>query len=140
MWQPFTRSVCCFLLKESESESEVSQNFSECSPFYLQLIRCEVGQCFKSLFTALGTGWCFQGGPSVKNLPSNARDVRDIGLIPASGRSPGEGQGNPLQYCCLENPMNRGAWRATVYWVPKNRLKSGRYFKYFQELKKDPFY
>ena len=44
-------------------------------------------------------------------------DARDAGLIPGTGRSPGEGNGNPLQYSCLENPMNRGAWRATVYSV-----------------------
>ena len=46
----------------------------------------------------------------VKNPPANAGDVRDAGLIPGSGRSPGEGNGNPLQYSCLENPMDRGAW------------------------------
>ena len=47
----------------------------------------------------------------VKNLPANAGDVRDTGLIPGSGRSPGGAQGNPLQCSCLENPMDRGAWR-----------------------------
>ena len=46
--------------------------------------------------------------------PANARDVRDAGLIPGSGRSPGGGDGNPLQYYCLENPLDRGAWWATV--------------------------
>ena len=55
----------------------------------------------------------------VKNLPANARDARDSGLIPGSGRSPGGGHGNPLQYSCLENPMDRGAWRATVHGVAK---------------------
>ena len=45
----------------------------------------------------------------VKNLPANARDIRDIGLIPGSGRSPGGGHGNPLQYSCLENSVDRGA-------------------------------
>ena len=50
----------------------------------------------------------------VKNPPANAGDV---GLIPGSGRSPEEGNGNPLQYSCLENAMDRGAWRATVYEV-----------------------
>ena len=53
----------------------------------------------------------------VKNLPSNAIDVRDPGLIPGSGRSPGGGHGNPLQYSFLENPMGRGAWKATVHSV-----------------------
>ena len=46
----------------------------------------------------------------VKNLPANAGDIRDMGSIPASGRSPGGGNGNTLQYSCLENPMDRGAW------------------------------
>ena len=50
----------------------------------------------------------------VKNLPANAGDVRDAGLIPGLGRSPGAGHGSPLQYSCLENPMDRAAWRATV--------------------------
>ena len=51
----------------------------------------------------------------VKNLPANARDVRDVGLIPGLGRSPREGNGNSLQYSCLENPMDGGAWWATVH-------------------------
>ena len=52
----------------------------------------------------------------VKSLPANAGDV---GLIPVSRRSPGVGNGNPLQYSCLENPMERGAWRATIHRVAK---------------------
>ena len=52
------------------------------------------------------------GGSVVKNLPANAGDVEDAGLIPESGRSPGGGNGNPLQYFCLGNPMDRGAWWA----------------------------
>ena len=51
----------------------------------------------------------------VKNLPANARDVRDAGSIPGSGRPPGEGNGNPLQSSYLENSMDRGDWRATVH-------------------------
>ena len=50
----------------------------------------------------------------VKNLPVKAADLRDKGSISGWGRSPGQGNGNPLQYCGLENPMDRGAWRATV--------------------------
>ena len=46
----------------------------------------------------------------------------DLGLIPGSGRTPGEGNGNPLQYSCLENPMDRGAWWATVHWVAKSQM------------------
>ena len=56
-----------------------------------------------------------------KNLPAIAGDVRDLGLIPGSGRSPGGEHGNPLQYSCLSNPMNRGAWWATVYGATKSR-------------------
>ena len=56
----------------------------------------------------------------VKNPPANAGDVRDAGLIPGLGRSPGGGHGNPLQYSCLENPRNRGDWRTTVHSVTKN--------------------
>ena len=56
----------------------------------------------------------------VKNPPANAGDLTDAGLISSSGRSPGEGNGKPLQYSCLENPMDRGAWRATVHGVTKS--------------------
>ena len=56
----------------------------------------------------------------VKNMLPNARDTRDPGLIPGLGRSPGGGNGNPLQYPGLENPTDRGAWRATVHGVAKN--------------------
>ena len=56
----------------------------------------------------------------VKNLPTNAGDLRDVGLNPESGRSPGGGHGSPLQYSCLENPMSRGTQRATVHGVKKS--------------------
>ena len=56
----------------------------------------------------------------VKNLPANAGDAGDSGSIPGSGRSPGEGNDNPLQYCSLENPMDRGAWKATVHGATKS--------------------
>ena len=56
----------------------------------------------------------------VKNLPGNAGDMRDASLIPGLGRSPGEGHGNPLQYSCLENPMDRGAWRTIVHRVTES--------------------
>ena len=63
---------------------------------------------------------------AVKHLPSNAGDVRDAGSIPGSVRSPGEGNGNPLQYSCLENPMDRGAWWATVRRVAKSQTQLKR--------------
>ena len=56
----------------------------------------------------------------VKNLFAKAGDIRDVGLIPGSGRSPEGGHGNLLQYSCLENPMDRGAWRATVHAVAES--------------------
>ena len=57
----------------------------------------------------------------VKNPPVSAGDVRDVSSIPCLGRYPGGGHGNPLQYSCLENPMDRGAWTATVQRVAKSR-------------------
>ena len=57
----------------------------------------------------------------VRNLPANAGDVRDVGSILRSGRSLREEHGNPLQYSCLDNPMDRGAWRAIVHGVAKSR-------------------
>ena len=59
--------------------------------------------------------------PVVKNLPVNSGDVRDAGSIAGLGRPPGEGHGNPLQYFCLENPMDRGAWWAIVGGVTKSQ-------------------
>ena len=63
----------------------------------------------------------FPGGAVVKNPPANAGNTRDGGSIPGPGRSPGGGNGKPLQYSCLEDPMDRGAWRAAVHGV--TRLK-----------------
>ena len=60
--------------------------------------------------------------PVVKNLPANAGDIRDVGLILRLGRSPGGGHGNPLQHSCLENPTDRGAWQATVHRVTKSQM------------------
>ena len=56
----------------------------------------------------------------VKNPPANVGDVRVVGSIPGSGRSPGGGHGNPLQYFCLKNPMDRGNWRATIHGITKS--------------------
>ena len=71
--------------------------------------------------TVLGVCICirgFPGGIVVNNLPANAGDA---GSIAGLGRSPGEGNGNPLQYSCLENPTDKEVWRATVHGVPKSR-------------------
>ena len=58
----------------------------------------------------------------VKNPPANVGGAREAGSIPRLGRSPGRGNGNPLQYSCLENPMDRGAWWATVHGVAKSQI------------------
>ena len=58
----------------------------------------------------------------VKNPPANAGDIRDMGSIPGWGRSPRGGDGNPLQYSCLENPMDRGAWQATVHRIAESEM------------------
>ena len=63
----------------------------------------------------------FPGGTSSEDLLANARDIRDMGSVPGSGRCPGGGNGNPLQYSCLENSMDRGAWWATVHRVAKSQ-------------------
>ena len=60
----------------------------------------------------------------VKNPPANAGDVRDSDLISGWGKSPGGGNGNPLQYSCLENPMDRGAWQATVHGVTNSQKET----------------
>ena len=57
---------------------------------------------------------------AVKNPPADAGDARDMGSIPGLGRSPGEGNGSPLQYSCLENSKDRGAWWATVHGITKS--------------------
>ena len=62
----------------------------------------------------------FPGGSMINDLPANAEDV---GSIPGFGRSPGGGDGNPLQYSCLESPMDGGAWRATVHGVAESRTR-----------------
>ena len=67
--------------------------------------------------------WAPQVVPVVKNPPANAGDKRDRGLIPGSGITPGGGHGNPLQYSCLENPMDRGTWQVTVHSFAESRTQ-----------------
>ena len=62
----------------------------------------------------------FLGGSVIKNPPANAGK---LGLIPEMGRAPGEGNGNPLQYCCQGNPIDRGVWRSTVHGAPKSKTQ-----------------
>ena len=87
-----------------------------------------------------------QGALVVQNLPASAEDARELGSISGLGRPPGEGNGNPLQYSCLGNPMERGAWRAAVHEVTKSQhdwacmpvhahsLQSGRLFRAWHSL------
>ena len=65
----------------------------------------------------------FEGSAVVRNLPASAGDAGVVGLTPGSGRSPGGGNGNPLQYSCLENSMDRRAWWATVHGVAKSQIQ-----------------
>ena len=68
---------------------------------------------------------------TVKKKKKSACNAGDLGLIPGSGRSPGEGNGNPLQYSCLENSMDRGAWWATVHGVTKSQTRlSNSHFRF----------
>ena len=71
----------------------------------------------------------------VKNPPATAGEARDVGSIPGLRRFPGEGHGNPLQYSCLENLMDRRAWRATVYGFAKTEVTEHTCTDIFQSLK-----
>ena len=121
--------------RQNESESQVLEDWS--SAFLLYFCKWFVGTLkfddqhyglsvcpaqFHVVATALsvtvlGRGCCFPGGSEVKASACNAGD---LGSIPGPGRSPGEGNGNPLQYSCLENPMDGGAWWATVHRVAES--------------------
>ena len=73
-----------------------------------------VGTWWWSILYIAGWFWGFLGDSMLKNLPANSGDTRDMGWIPESRRPPGEGNGNPLKYSCLENSVDRGAWWATA--------------------------
>ena len=78
-----------------------------------------VEELLQSLCWELAPGPGFPGGKMVKNPPANAGEARDASLTPGLGRPPGAGNGNPLHYSCMENPMDRGAWWATAHEVTK---------------------
>ena len=81
----------------------------------------------------------FPGDSVVKNLPANAGDAGDIGLISRFRRFPGEGNGTPLQYSCLENPMDGGAWKAAVHGIAegRTRLSNFTFTFHFHTLEKE---
>ena len=81
-----------------------------------------------------------QGGSVVKNLPDNAGDTGNAGSVSGLGWSPGVGNGNPLQYSCLENPMDRGAWQATVHGVAKSQTWLSTHANVFLAKKKCLFW
>ena len=78
---------------------------------------------FSKKLSTIPLGRDFPGGSVVKNPPANAGDVKDTGSIAGSGRYPGIGRGNPLQYSCLENPTDRGAWQAAVHRVAQSQIR-----------------
>ena len=84
------------------------------------------------------SGGASQVALGIKNPPANAGGTRDVGSVPGLGRSPGGGHGNPLRYSCLENPMDTGAWWATVHRAEKSRTQMKRFsmhsmYKFCQE-------
>ena len=81
------------------------------------------GEALEVIHRYIYTYTGFPRGASGKNTPASVGDVRGTGSIPGSGRSPGGGHGNPLQYPCLENPMDRGAWQFTVQRVTKSQTR-----------------
>ena len=81
----------------------------------------EVHILYQFYFNRTSKSEGFPGGASGKNLPASGGDIRDVGSIPGSGRSPEGGQSNPLQNSCLENAMDRGVWQATVHRVAQSQ-------------------
>ena len=75
------------------------------------------------VFGSSAKNWASLVAQMLNRLPVSACNVGDLSLIPESGKSPGEGNGNPLQYACLENPMGGGAWWATIHGVAKSRTQ-----------------
>ena len=88
----------------------------------IQKLYYTVTYCQSRALASGRPGWGFPGGASGKEPPANAGDVRDEGSIPELERSPGGGHDHPLQYPCLENSMDRGAWWATIYRVAKCQI------------------
>ena len=110
------------LTRHNGSQLEGTPSFPEIFVVFPDIFQC----CRIVLCVTSYLSYIFPGGSMVKNLPANAGDTGNEGLIPGLGKSPGEGNGNPLQYSCLENPLDRGAWQATVRRVTKSRTRLKR--------------
>ena len=109
-------AVLCILLKYFPTQ--IHENSILYSRILAYFSHWDLNLPICNLFLYMVQG--FPGGAVVKNLLANARDARVVSLIPESGRFSGGGHGNPLQYCCLENSMDRGIWWATVYRFTKS--------------------
>ena len=96
--------------------------------FLLTILTCKF---IKSTMTFIWNLQTIQGFPGGSEVKASAWNAGDMGSIPGSGRSPGEGNGNPLQYYCLKNPMDRGAWQTTVHGVAKESDRTERLHFHF---------
>ena len=106
----------------------MTESQAEAAPHHCSSVKCRcaykaAAHIESTQYSVCGDG--FPRGASGREPPANTEDVRDVGSLPGSGQSPGGGHGNTVQYSCLENPMDRGAWRAAVLGVAKRwtRLK-----------------
>ena len=86
----------------------------------LRIFQCQSISTLKQPYSVYGG---FPGGTVVKNLPANLEGKLNLSSIPGLGRCPGGGSGNLLQYSCVENPMDTGAWRATVHGIAKSQIR-----------------
>ena len=134
----FPSSICCLTFQKLTASNRHSL-------FWIILVVCwpaDAGWGWSGssiIFAGFhGINEGFPGGTSGKEPTCQCRDLRDVGLIPGLGRSSGGGHGNPLQYSCLENPMDRGTWRAIVHGVAKSRTRLKWLSMHTHRIKKAP--
>ena len=114
------------MLAEAVSDLRWSRLIVQNQTFFILPLTCYVNLYLTFFLLSrvqISTSLASQVVPVVKNPPANAGGVKDTGSIPRSGRSPGGRYSNPLQYSCLENPMSRGAWHATMHRVTKSWMQ-----------------
>ena len=125
-----SQALKCYQMQVHMPNIQGGQTITKCQSLEQRKVYCRTKQWDKWLVwekpeISLGVSAKhfkgFLGGAVVKNLPANAGDTRNSGLIPGLGRAPEGGNGNPLQYSCLENVMDRAAWQATVHGVRRVR-------------------